>query len=139
MASRGRAETEQLKKRLEEQLDRLMAQLSDLEECRYVGREDCSSISATVRAGLWMILTLAPYHESRLNLFLPVIKSIIIGRINVAFHVNAIDPYLLKLRTVLCISVHNYLVSDITLRYIYSSMHPKGWQQASSELTSRSP
>ncbi|EDV23899.1 Protein LZIC [Trichoplax sp. H2] len=34
MASRGKAETEQLKKRLEEQLDRLMAQLSDLEECR---------------------------------------------------------------------------------------------------------
>ncbi|XP_028393779.1 protein LZIC-like isoform X1 [Dendronephthya gigantea] len=34
MASRGKSETEKLKKNLEEQLDRLMVQLSDLEECR---------------------------------------------------------------------------------------------------------
>ena len=40
MASRGQVETEQLKKRLEEQLDRLVAQLSDLEECRYVENTD---------------------------------------------------------------------------------------------------
>lgn len=36
MASRGRSETEKLKKNLEDQLDRLMVQLSDLEECRLV-------------------------------------------------------------------------------------------------------
>ena len=35
MASRGKSETEKLKKNLEEQLDRLMVQLSDLEECRF--------------------------------------------------------------------------------------------------------
>ena len=35
MASRGKSETDKLKHNLEEQLDRLMAQLSDLEECRY--------------------------------------------------------------------------------------------------------
>lgn len=34
MASRGQTETSKLKERLEEQLDRLMAQLSDLEECK---------------------------------------------------------------------------------------------------------
>ncbi|KAK2191412.1 hypothetical protein NP493_53g10002 [Ridgeia piscesae] len=34
MASRGRSETTKLKKNIEEQLDRLMQQLSDLEECR---------------------------------------------------------------------------------------------------------
>ncbi|XP_077998336.1 protein LZIC-like [Glandiceps talaboti] len=34
MASRGRTETSKLRQNLEEQLDRLMAQLSDLEECR---------------------------------------------------------------------------------------------------------
>ena len=34
MASRGKSETDKLKHNLEEQLDRLMAQLSDLEECR---------------------------------------------------------------------------------------------------------
>ena len=36
MASRGKSETEKLKKNLEEQLDRLMVQLSDLEECKWV-------------------------------------------------------------------------------------------------------
>ncbi|KAK3743419.1 hypothetical protein QZH41_011535 [Actinostola sp. cb2023] len=34
MTSRGRTETHKLKQNLEEQLDRLVAQLSDLEECR---------------------------------------------------------------------------------------------------------
>lgn len=34
MASRGQLETSKLKQHLEEQLDRLMAQLSDLEECK---------------------------------------------------------------------------------------------------------
>uniref|UniRef100_A0A090X8H8 Beta-catenin-interacting ICAT domain-containing protein n=1 Tax=Ixodes ricinus TaxID=34613 RepID=A0A090X8H8_IXORI len=34
MASRGQTETSKLKQSLEEQLERLMAQLSDLEECR---------------------------------------------------------------------------------------------------------
>ncbi|KAI0221307.1 Protein LZIC [Lamellibrachia satsuma] len=34
MASRGRSETTKLKKNIEEQLDRLMQQLADLEECR---------------------------------------------------------------------------------------------------------
>lgn len=34
MASRGQSETSKLRERLEEQLDRLVAQLSDLEECR---------------------------------------------------------------------------------------------------------
>lgn len=36
MSSRGRSETEKLKQNLEEQLDRLMAQLADLEECKWV-------------------------------------------------------------------------------------------------------
>ena len=35
MTSRGNVETEALKKNVEEQLDRLMQQLADLEECRY--------------------------------------------------------------------------------------------------------
>lgn len=34
MASRGQSETTKLRQNLEEQLDRLMQQLSDLEECR---------------------------------------------------------------------------------------------------------
>eukprot|EP00112_Aurelia_sp_Birch-Aquarium-sp1_P007881 Seg186.5 transcript_id=Seg186.5/GoldUCD/mRNA.D3Y31 product="Protein LZIC" protein_id=Seg186.5/GoldUCD/D3Y31 len=34
MASRGKSETDKLKHNLEEQLDRLVAQLSDLEECK---------------------------------------------------------------------------------------------------------
>lgn len=34
MASRGQTETSQLRLNLEEQLDRLVAQLSDLEECK---------------------------------------------------------------------------------------------------------
>ena len=34
MASRGKSETEKLKKNLEEQLERLVQQLADLEECR---------------------------------------------------------------------------------------------------------
>ena len=34
MSSRGRSETQKLKQNLEDQLDRLVAQLSDLEECR---------------------------------------------------------------------------------------------------------
>lgn len=34
MSSRGRSETEKLKQNLEEQLDRLVAQLADLEECK---------------------------------------------------------------------------------------------------------
>ena len=34
MASRGQAETSKLKQNMEEQLDRLMAQLADLEEAR---------------------------------------------------------------------------------------------------------
>lgn len=34
MSSRGRTETEKLKQNLEDQLDRLVAQLADLEECR---------------------------------------------------------------------------------------------------------
>lgn len=34
--SRGLSETNKLKNNLEEQLDRLMAQLADLEECKYV-------------------------------------------------------------------------------------------------------
>lgn len=36
MASRGRSETDKLKHNLEDQLDRLMAQLQDLEEAKYV-------------------------------------------------------------------------------------------------------
>ncbi|KAH6940601.1 hypothetical protein HPB50_003001 [Hyalomma asiaticum] len=40
MASRGQTETSKLKERLEEQLDRLVAQLSDLEECRAELDED---------------------------------------------------------------------------------------------------
>lgn len=35
MSSRGQSETDKLKQNLEEQLDRLVAQLSDLEECRH--------------------------------------------------------------------------------------------------------
>lgn len=35
MASRGKSETSKLKQNMEEQLDRLMQQLQDLEECRY--------------------------------------------------------------------------------------------------------
>ena len=34
MASRGAQETDKLKHNLEEQLDRLMQQLTDLEECK---------------------------------------------------------------------------------------------------------
>lgn len=34
MTSRGQSETHKLKQNLEDQLDRLVAQLSDLEECR---------------------------------------------------------------------------------------------------------
>lgn len=34
MSSRGRSETEKLKQNMEEQLDRLVAQLADLEECK---------------------------------------------------------------------------------------------------------
>ena len=34
MASRGQSETSKLKQNMEEQLDRLMAQLADLEEAR---------------------------------------------------------------------------------------------------------
>ncbi|KAH8035738.1 hypothetical protein HPB51_008105 [Rhipicephalus microplus] len=40
MASRGQTETGKLKERLEEQLDRLVAQLADLEECRAELDED---------------------------------------------------------------------------------------------------
>lgn len=36
MTSRGKSETQKLKQNLEEQLDRLVAQLADLEECKYV-------------------------------------------------------------------------------------------------------
>lgn len=36
MTSHGKAETERLKKKLEEQLERLVQQLEDLEECRQV-------------------------------------------------------------------------------------------------------
>ncbi len=36
MASRGEAETSKLKKNIEEQLDRLMQQLKDLEDAKYV-------------------------------------------------------------------------------------------------------
>jgi hypothetical protein len=36
MASRGKTETNQLKSNLEDQLDRLVAQLADLEECKSV-------------------------------------------------------------------------------------------------------
>lgn len=35
MSSRGISETNKLKHNLEEQLDRLVAQLGDLEECKY--------------------------------------------------------------------------------------------------------
>lgn len=41
MTSRGQAETSQLRSNLEDQLDRLVAQLADLEECKSV---DCSFI-----------------------------------------------------------------------------------------------
>ena len=34
MSSRGRSETGKLQQNLEEQLDRLVAQLADLEECK---------------------------------------------------------------------------------------------------------
>ena len=34
MSSRGQSETQKLKQNLEDQLDRLVAQLSDLEECK---------------------------------------------------------------------------------------------------------
>lgn len=34
MSSHGKAETERLKQNLEEQLDRLVQQLEDLEECK---------------------------------------------------------------------------------------------------------
>ncbi|CAH1773960.1 unnamed protein product [Owenia fusiformis] len=40
MASRGKSETEKLKQNLEEQLDRLMQQLTDLEECKEDFEED---------------------------------------------------------------------------------------------------
>lgn len=40
MASRGKSETEKLKKNLEEQLERLVQQLADLEECRDDLEED---------------------------------------------------------------------------------------------------
>ncbi len=40
MSSRGRSETEKLKQNLEEQLDRLVAQLADLEECRQAQKID---------------------------------------------------------------------------------------------------
>lgn len=36
MSSRGQSETQKLKQNLEDQLDRLVAQLSDLEECKWV-------------------------------------------------------------------------------------------------------
>ena len=36
MASRGEAETSKLKKNIEEQLDRLMQQLKDLEDSKYI-------------------------------------------------------------------------------------------------------
>ena len=36
MTSRGQAETSQLRSNLEDQLDRLVAQLADLEECKSV-------------------------------------------------------------------------------------------------------
>ncbi|KAG8505597.1 Protein LZIC [Galemys pyrenaicus] len=45
MASRGKTETSKLKQNLEEQLDRLMQQLQDLEECRYIYTSDVSIIS----------------------------------------------------------------------------------------------
>jgi hypothetical protein len=35
MTSHGKAETDRLRKNLEEQLDRLVQQLEDLEECRF--------------------------------------------------------------------------------------------------------
>lgn len=40
MSSRGRTETEKLKQNLEDQLDRLVAQLADLEECRQAQKID---------------------------------------------------------------------------------------------------
>lgn len=36
MSSHGKAETDRLRKNLEEQLDRLVQQLEDLEDCRFV-------------------------------------------------------------------------------------------------------
>ena len=36
MSSRGLSETQKLKQNLEDQLDRLVAQLADLEECKWV-------------------------------------------------------------------------------------------------------
>ena len=36
MTSRGQSETQKLKQNLGEQLDRLVAQLADLEECKWV-------------------------------------------------------------------------------------------------------
>ena len=36
MASRGQSETSKLRQNIEDQLDRLMSQLSDLEECRFL-------------------------------------------------------------------------------------------------------
>lgn len=40
MSSRGLSETNKLKSNLEEQIDRLMGELADLEECKYVNRSN---------------------------------------------------------------------------------------------------
>lgn len=53
MASRGKSETGKLRQNMEEQLDRLMQQLADLEECRCEKGEmyfDLSSTLAMTRA-----------------------------------------------------------------------------------------
>jgi hypothetical protein len=42
MASRGAAETNKLQHNVEEQLDRLMQQLSDLEQCKCVIIDECT-------------------------------------------------------------------------------------------------
>lgn len=39
MSSYGKTETEKLKQNVENQLDRLMEQLADLESCKYVNRD----------------------------------------------------------------------------------------------------
>lgn len=45
MTSRGLSETNKLKSNLEEQIDRLMGELADLEECRYVNNTENKNIS----------------------------------------------------------------------------------------------
>lgn len=55
MASRGKSETGKLKQNMEEQLDRLMQQLQDLEECRYSHHQ--SFLTVNIMWVVWMFHT----------------------------------------------------------------------------------